>query len=129
MSCYNILAPSFNLPLQEGGKDANPRESRLAERLMPRVELVTFSEENVLSMIPMTETVQWFEVIAAVKDLKQQSNVHLPETSQLKVRIENLCFQDDVTQEQVDLLFAEVAGMMSIEANACTIKTDSSTEW
>lgn len=127
MSCYNILAPSFNVPLKEGGHDANPRESRLAERLMPRVELVTFSDESVLSMSPMAETVEWLEVIAAVKDLKQQSNVPLPETSQLKVRIENLCFQDDATQEQVDLLFEEVAGMMSIEANACTIKTESST--
>lgn len=126
MSCYNILAPFFNVPLKDGAiADANPREIRMAERLMPRVELVLDEDDSPLRTVPLSsDHVSWSEVISAIQDMKSQPVVGHQEPSHSTLRMENVIFTDDATEEQVDTLLSEAGAMMGLEANSCTFKTD-----
>ena len=126
MSCYNTLAPFFNVPLKEGVvSDENPREIRMAERLMPRVELVLDEDESPLRTVPLSsEHVSWSEVISAIQDMKSQPVAGHHEPNHSTLRMENLIFEDDATEKQVDTLLSEGAAMKAVQANSCTFKTD-----
>ena len=108
--------------MKEGG-DANPRENRMAERLMPRVQLYSNADASVLQGVLLTESVTWARVISAIQTVKRQQGQEF-ERSQLTLRVENVTFEDDATEEQVDILLAEAEGMMALETNGCTFQTE-----
>ncbi|CAJ1365304.1 unnamed protein product [Effrenium voratum] len=123
MACYNVLAEAFNVPAKEGGKDANPREARLAQLALPRVELEFAAEEQPLIQPMSQDILDWASVIHVVKTLKSSSECRSRDSNQFVLRLANLAFEEDATDDQVADLLAEAAGM-ALEANSCTWKTD-----
>ena len=122
LACYNILAPLFNVPAKDSGADANPREARMAERLLPRVELA--ADEQTLQAHPMNpESLNWEAVLVAISGLKvKESSARDPH--QMVIRLQNLSLDDDASEQLADQILGEAKGMAALEANLCTWKTD-----
>mmetsp|Transcript_61938 Transcript_61938/g.145182 ORF Transcript_61938/g.145182 Transcript_61938/m.145182 type:complete len:744 (+) Transcript_61938:54-2285(+) len=127
LACYNVLAPLFGVPKKECATDAKPRETRVAERTMARVELASASSEQTLELRPMnpeSQSLTWEAVLDSVRDLKRSDVYRGRDPSQMVLRLENLVFVDDAREEQVDQLLAESRGMAALEANSCIWKTE-----
>eukprot|EP00930_Biecheleria_cincta_P032472 TRINITY_DN22530_c0_g1_i1.p1 TRINITY_DN22530_c0_g1~~TRINITY_DN22530_c0_g1_i1.p1 ORF type:complete len:726 (-),score=131.11 TRINITY_DN22530_c0_g1_i1:87-2264(-) len=119
LACYNILAPLFSAPTKRNGIDANPREARLALRMIPRVEVAT-EEGEALRTVELTNF-DWCNVLDAVRLLW---NGHDEDPGHVLIRIESVAFNSDASEEQLDQLLAKTEGMLAIEANGCMMKSD-----
>lgn len=120
MLCYNILAPLFGVLAKEGATDVNPREVRVEQRALPRVEAE--SQGTPLFVCLADEKHDWAWVIEVIKSFKKEKMQSF-DSSQIVIRLENLILEEDATEVQAEELLAETADM-HLEANACTWKTD-----
>ncbi|CAE7794977.1 ACT1 [Symbiodinium sp. CCMP2592] len=126
LACYNVLAPLFGAPKKECATDAKPRETRVAERTMARVEIASASEQT-LQLRPVnleSQSLTWEVVLDSIRDLKRSDVYKGLDPSQMVLRLENLVFVDDASEVQVDRLLAESSGMAALEANSCIWKTE-----
>ena len=114
LSCYNVLAPVFGVPPKQGGADANPREARMPQMSLPRIELVTSNRPEPSIRWASEQNWEWVlqEVRSLTKDIAAEH---------VFINLKNLKLEDDVTESQVQELLR--AGC-EIEANGCTWKTD-----
>ena len=91
---------------------------------MARVELASASSEQTLELRPMnpeSQSLTWEAVLDSVRDLKRSDVYRGRDPSQMVLRLENLVFVDDASEEQVDQLLAESRGMAALEANSCIL--------
>ncbi|CAE7945282.1 ACT1, partial [Symbiodinium sp. KB8] len=109
LACYNVLAPLFGVPKKESARDAKPQEAPLW-RLRP--------------MNLESPSLTWEVMLGSVRDLKASDAYRGRDPSQMVLRLENLVFVDDPSEEQVDQLLAESSGMAALEANSCIWKTE-----
>ena len=123
LACYNLLAPLFGVLLKERGADANPREARLEQRILPRIEVEVPGEEQPLIYLADREQLDWTWVIQTIKSLKGSNEFRSLDTSQSVIKLQNLALEVDSTEEQVANFLTETSGM-NVEADACTWKTD-----
>ena len=97
----------------------------MAERALPRLELVTAFDEQTLQVhLIRPEAISWEIVLAGVRQVKASEAYRVRDPNQMAIRLECIAFTDDCTQEQARELLAQSSGLAALEANSCTWKSD-----
>jgi hypothetical protein len=121
--CYNILAPLFGVPAKDIGLNTNLRAARLAIRMLPRVELAIDSDADPLKIIELPNT-EWERVLDAVNVLMRSEECRYAAVDRLLVRVCNVAFLFDATEQHLDELLAATEGTRAVEASNCSMATD-----